>query len=194
MWDERYSDSEFVYGTEPNGFLAQVGHQLHGPVLCLADGEGRNSVWLAERGLDVHAVDASAVGIHKGQQLAARRGVTVRGIVADLSDFELGSRRWGAIVAIFAHLPPPLRARVHAASVAGLAPGGHLVLEAYTPRQLAHGTGGPPVLDMLFEPAVIERELAGLRFEVLREVERDVIEGEYHTGRAAVLQAFATKP
>ena len=196
MWDERYGKPGFAYGTAPNDFLREHAHRLPaGPVLCLAEGEGRNATWLAQReDLEVHAVDGSEVGVRKTAELAAERGVTVRARHADLADLDLGEDCWAGIVAIWAHLPLPLRQRVHAAGVRALKPGGVLLLEAYTPRQLEHRTGGPPVLSMLCEPDDLRAELAGLHFERLEELEREVHEGPYHHGTSAVVQIVARKP
>ena len=193
MWDERYAEDGFAYGLEPNAFLAAHADALRGPVVCLAAGEGRNAVWLAQQGLEVHAVDLSPVGVAKTRALAAERGVTVEAQVADLATFDLGEARWGGIVAIFAHPPEPIRRRVHGAIPVALRPGGTLLMEMYTPRQLQHRTGGPPVLPMLYEPADIRSQLEGLSFERFEEIERDVVEGRYHTGRAAVLQVVGRR-
>ena len=194
MWNERYADPEFAYGTAPNDFLREVGPSLHGPVLCLASGEGRNAVWLAEQGLEVHGVDISSEGVAKTHRLAEQRGVTVHAHVGDLSEYDLGDSRWGAIVGIFAHLPPAVRERVHRAIPTALKPGGQLVLEMYTPRQLAFGTGGPPVEPMLYTEELVRSHMPQLHYDRLAEVEREVVEGKYHTGRAAVLQVLATRP
>lgn len=193
-WDARYSEPGYAYGTEPNDFLREVAGRIPpGPVLCVAEGEGRNAVWLAGRGHDVVAVDNSGVGLAKAARLAASRGVTVRTIVADLAEFAIEPGAWAGIVAIFAHLPPPVRARLHRAAVAGLRPGGAFVLEAYTPRQLEFGTGGPPALELLMSLTDLRAELAGLELVIAREVERDVVEGRYHTGRAAVVQVLGKR-
>ena len=194
MWDQRYAEAGFAYGTEPNDFLRDHADQLQSPVLCLASGEGRNEVWLAERGLEVHGVDASAVGVEKTRRLADERGVQVHVEVADLATWDLGRERWGSIVAIFAHLPPPVRSRVHACLLEALVPGGLLLMEAYSVRQLAFGTGGPPNEAMLYTEALLRTELQGFTFERLEAIERDVVEGKYHTGRAAVLQVLARRP
>lgn len=194
MWDARYSKEGHVYGTAPNDWLAASASALSSPVICLAAGQGRNAVWLAEQGLEVHAVDGSKVGVERTRALAAERGVTVHARHADLADFELGEDRWGGVVTIFAHLPPDLRARVHRAIARGLRKGGALVLEAYTPRQLGRGTGGPPVVEMLYEPDAIRAELAGLDIRTCREVERSVSEGWAHTGLASVMQLVAVRP
>ncbi len=157
-------------------------------------GEGRNAAHLAQLGHAVTAVDASSAGIAKTERLCAERGVAIECVHADLADFDLGEARWSGIVSIFAHLPPPLRQRVHAAIPAALRPGGILLLEAYTPRQLQHGTGGPPVAELMMSEAVLRNELAGLEILHLQELEREVIEGRGHTGTGAVVQLIARRP
>jgi SAM-dependent methyltransferase len=194
FWDRRYAESAYAYGTEPNDFLAEVAGRIPpGPVLCLAEGEGRNAVWLAGRGHAVTAVDASAAGLAKAAALARARGVALETVVADLAAFPIRPGAWSAVVAIFAHLPPPLRRSVHRAAAGGLAPGGVFVLEAFTPRQLAFGTGGPKKAEMLYTPDDLREDLARLELEIIREAERDVVEGLYHTGRAAVVQVLGRR-
>ncbi len=194
MWDERYSEPGFAYGTEPNDFLRERAAQLQpGRTLSLAEGEGRNAVFLAGLGHEVTAVDASAVGLDKARQLAAERGLDIDTRVADLAAFEIEAGGWDNIVSIFCHLPPEVRRRLHRAVVAGLRPGGMLLLEAYTPAQIALGTGGPPVAELTMTLGALREELAGLNFLHAAEREREVIEGRYHTGRAAVVQVLARK-
>jgi SAM-dependent methyltransferase len=171
-----------------------VAPRLAGPVLCLGEGEGRNAVFLAAQGLEVTAVDLSPVALDKAQRLAAERGVRITTAVADLADFGLGEARWGAIVSIWCHLPPWLRTKVHRAAVVALEPGGHFVLEAYTPRQLAFDTGGPRSEDLLYEPQSLRDDLAGLELLRCEELERKVHEGDWHRGRSAVVQVLARKP
>ncbi len=192
LWDRRYAEAGWAYGTEPNAFLAECAPRLpRGRALCLADGEGRNGVHLASLGFDVTSVDLSPVGLAKARELAASRGVALRTVACDLADFRIGVAEWDAIVAIFCHLPPALRADVHRRCVDGLRPRGAFVLEAYAPRQLEFRTGGPPVLEMLMDVATLRRELDGLTFETALETERDVLEGRCHTGRGAVTQILA---
>lgn len=194
FWERRYSEPAYAYGTEPNGFLVEVAGRIPpGPILCLAEGEGRNAVWLAGRGRAVTAVDASAAGLAKAAALARSRSVRIAMIAADLASFTIEPGAWSAIVAIFAHLPPPLRRTVHRAVALGLAPGGVFILEAFTPRQLALGTGGPQKAELLYTLDDLREDLAGLDLEIGRELERDVVEGRYHTGRAAVLQVLARR-
>jgi SAM-dependent methyltransferase len=195
MWDDRYSAPTYAYGTEPNDFLKSVAGRIPaGPVLCLAEGQGRNAVFLASLGHDVLAVDQSPVGLERARELAASRSVKIATEVADLSSFIIEPERWSGIVAIFTHLPPALRARAFAAAVRGLAPGGAFVLEAYSPKQLEYGTGGPKDVSMLMSLDAVRTELAGLRIERGVEIEREIHEGEYHQGRSAVLQILAFKP
>lgn len=195
-WDERYGDAEYAFGTEPNDFLRDETGRIPsgGDVLCLADGEGRNGVYLAEQGYTVCSVDLSEVGLEKANRLAVQRGVSIETVVADLAEYAVGEARWDGIVSIFCHLPSAVRASLHERVVAGLKPGGVFILEAYTPDQLAHETGGPSSEDLLMTAAALGCELSGLDLAVKREVERDVIEGSFHTGRAAVVQIAGCRP
>lgn len=197
MWDQRYSEPGFAYGTEPNDFLRENA-ELHlpagGAILSLAEGEGRNAVFLAKRGFRVTGVDGSAVGLEKARKLAAQHGVELQTVVADLADFDLGVDRWDGVVSIWCHTPSALRTRLHRAVVAALKPGGVLLLEAYTPKQLGHKTGGPPVSDMLMTASALREELAGLDLLVADEKEREVHEGKHHEGMSAVVQVVARKP
>jgi SAM-dependent methyltransferase len=192
-WDERYAATDFYYGAEPNDFLRAQAATLppRGRVLCLAEGEGRNAVFLSGLGHAVTAVDGSAVGLAKARRLAAEHGTAISAVVADLEDFVIEPVAWDAIVSIWCHLPRDLRARVHRACVVGLRPGGIFLLEAYTPQQLAFGTGGPATADLMPTLAQLRAELAGL--EVLRatELERTVHEGQGHHGPSAVVQILA---
>ena len=195
MWDERYATDEYLYGTEANAFLTSVIDRIPpGRVLCLAEGEGRNAVWLAEQGRSVTAVDASPVGLDKARQLAAERGVHIDAVVADLADYPIPADHWDAIVSIFCHIRPDLRLDLHRRSVRGLRPGGVFVLEAYTPAQLRYRTGGPPHEAMLMTLAGLRQELAGLDFVHAVECEREVVEGRLHHGLGAVVQVVAIRP
>lgn len=132
-------------------------------------------------------------GLAKARQLAAARGVEIETVVSDLEHFEIKPGAWKGIVSIFAHLPPPLRRRIHARVVRGLRPGGAFILEAYTPAQLAFDTGGPKSPELLMTLASLRDELAGLAFTIGRELEREVIEGSGHTGWGAVVQVLARR-
>lgn len=194
MWDERYSDEEYAYGKKPNDFLVEAAHHIpKGRVLCLAEGEGRNAVYLARQGYQVVAVDSSSVGMRKADALAKEHGVEIETVVADLDNFEIEAGAWDGIVSIFCHLPPAIRHTLHEKLVAGLRPGGVLVLEAYTPEQLKFKTGGPADAQLTMNLDSLRQELTGLDFEHALEIERDIHEGLYHNGRGEVVQLIARK-
>lgn len=194
MWDDKYAVEDYVYGTEPNEFLRQHYQTLpKGKLLCLAEGEGRNAVFLAQQGYKVTAVDGSRVGLAKAKKLAQKKNVSIDIVQADLAHFELGISQWDGIVSIFCHLPPELRQRVHAQVVKALKPNGVLLLEAYTPDQLQYATGGPPVAEMMMTQMLLAQELNGLEFSHLQQLERHVVEGTGHHGKGAVVQLIAKK-
>lgn len=196
FWNQRYAGSEFFYGTHPNAFIAEQADLIPpGPVLCLAEGEGRNAVFLAERGHAVTAMDQAEAGLAKARRLAATRGVPLATFVGDLSDFAIAPGAWSGIVATFVHLPPPLRRDIHRRVAAGLRPGGVFLMEAYTPDQVKHRTGGPvnqPELLMRLDD--LRLEFPGLELVIARELERDVFEEPGHRGRGAVVQLAARQP
>ena len=197
MWDERYNDKEYVYGTDPNDFLKETVASLKissGKCLLLADGEGRNGVFMAEQGFDVTSVDYSAPGLEKAQSLAQARNVKITTVQADLANYEMGTEQWDCIVGIHCHFPPPIRAKVLAALPGSLKPGGYFLLECYTPEQIKNGTGGPPSPDFMYSKQILGDALDG-QLEVTRneELEREVVEGKYHTGKANVVQFIGKK-
>lgn len=194
FWNNRYARPQYVYGETPNAFVAEMASQIPaGPVLCLAEGEGRNAVHLATLGHRVLAVDQSEAGLAKARQLAAARGVEIETVLADLQNFSIEPGVWAGIIATFAHLPPAIRYKVHAQVVHGLRPGGVFLLEAYTPAQLAFDTGGPKSPELLMALADLRDELADLELLIGREIEREVIEGDGHTGRGAVVQILGRR-
>lgn len=199
FWDQRYGEPGFAFGEAPNAFLASQASLLvpGGRALVPGDGEGRNGVWLASQGMHVMTVDASPIGVSKAQRLAASRGVTIDAHCADLADWDWPVGTCDLVVSIYLHFPPEVRGWMHAAMVAALAPGGRVLLEAYTPRQLAHrarGTvGGPPDPAMLFEPDLLSADFAGTTIERLEEAEVDLAEGSRHVGRSAVVRLVARR-
>ncbi len=196
MWEERYSSPEFAYGKEPNDFVREMAPKIAegGRVLCLAEGEGRNAVFLASRGHSVMAMDRSNAGLAKARMLAEERGVSIETVQGDLATFDLGASQWDAIVSVFAHCPPDVRARVHGAIAAALKPGGVLILEAYGPEQLNYKTGGPPSLDLLMSVDVLKEELAGLELDIAAQLVRELHEGRYHDGEGAVVRVLGHRP
>jgi len=195
-WDERYQKDEFHYGTEPNDFLRdQVGEIKSGRrVLCLAEGEGRNAIYLARQGFEVTAVDQSAVGLGKLEAWALEEGLKVTLQLADLADYDPGEGAYDAVISIWCHLPIALRERVHQKVIRALSPGGVVILEAYHPRQLDYKTGGPPVPELMMTAEALEREFEGLKIERLVELDRDIEEGIGHSGKSAVVQFLGRKP
>lgn len=195
MWDSRYDNEEYVYGTLPNDFLkVSIDHlKPGGELLCLAEGEGRNSVWLAEQGFNVTAVDSSPIGLKKAQNLASQRGVSITTIVADLAQYELGANRWDGVISIFCHLPPTLRENLHRAIPASLKPEGILILEGYHPRQLEYKTGGPPTAELMITEQQLRDELNPLQILHCQELDREIMEGSLHHGLGAVVQFIGKK-
>jgi SAM-dependent methyltransferase len=196
FWDHRYGGEEYVYGTDPSDFLAERCSVFApgGEILCLADGEGRNGVFLATRGLRVTGVDSSAVGLAKAARLAAERGVQLETVLADLGKWDLGDARWDGVVSIWAHLPAEIRAALHPRLARALRPGGVLLLEHYHPRQIAYGTGGPSDPTLMLTLAELEAAFPDwLRLHTF-EGERLVIEGNGHGGKSYVTQAILKKP
>jgi SAM-dependent methyltransferase len=196
IWNERYAASGYFYGTEPNDFLREQAHFIPagGTVLCLGEGEGRNAVFLAQRGYDVVALDQSPVGLAKAQQLAASRSVSIRTSMTDLSGYRFDGGTWDGIVSIWCHLPQAVRSTLHRQVLGGLKPGGVFLLEAYTPQQLLHGTGGPKEVDLLPTLAELRRDLEGMEILHAAELERMVREGTGHAGVSSVLQIVSRRP
>ena len=193
MWNERYSSSEFAYGTEPNSFLVQNAKLLTSPVLSLAEGEGRNAVFLASLGLDVLGVDASDVGLAKAQKLAASRGLAIRTEVADLASYEPPENHYGSVISIWAHLPSHVRSRLYPLLERSLKPGGIILFESYTPAQLSRNTGGPKDPDLLMDLTELLKHFPNCEPIIAQETEREIIEGKFHTGLAHIVQFIARK-
>ena len=193
MWDERFAGENFFYGMQPNDFLREQVHKLHGKILSLAEGEGRNAVFMAQQGLNVLGVDGSVVGLAKAQQLAKQQGVTIDTLVVDLADYTPAANGFDGAVSIFAHLPPALRQAVHHKVEAALKPGGIFILEGYSKAQIHNDTGGPKNIDMLYDQAELIQELPSCELLLAQTIEREVLEGQGHTGLASVVQIVARK-
>jgi SAM-dependent methyltransferase len=195
MWNERYAEPEFAYGKEGNDFLKQqLNKPGKGKVLCLAEGQGRNAVYLAGLGYDVTAADLSTVGLERTKELAGEKGVAVDTLHVDLGEYRLANQAWDGIVCIFGHFPPSVRTHVLKQIPAGLKPGGFLLMEVYSVDQLNYGTGGPKEASMLYQLDEL-RQLLGpdWEFTVLQQTEREVHEGPYHNGNSSVIQVFGRK-
>jgi hypothetical protein len=197
FWDQRYDREDYIFGTRPNAFLERQAPRLpvNGRALAVADGEGRNGVFLAERGLQVDTFDGSAVAVGKARRLAEARGVALNAEVADVAEWPWPVETYDVVAAIFIQFAPPdLRSRMFFGMRGALRPGGLLLLEGYRPEQLAYRTGGPSVPEHLYTEELLRREFAG--FDVLELAAYDAVldEGSAHAGMSAVIDLVARKP
>jgi SAM-dependent methyltransferase len=195
MWDERFSQVESVYGEEPNAFLREQASRLQPgmKVLVPADGYGRNGVWLAQQGMHVHTVDLSPVGVERARKAAHAGGVQMTIEQADLVVWNWPVAEFDAVAAIFLHLPPELRAQVHASMLRALKPGGIVILEAFSPAQLKHSSGGPKQAELLYTTDMLRKDFAQAEALELEEKEVHIHEGHMHSGLAAVVRAVFRK-
>lgn len=197
MWDRRYAEGGYLFGTEPAAFLVNHARWLTpgARALVVADGEGRNSVFLAERGLAVTAMDVSPVGVDKARELARQRGVSVDYQVADVLGWDWEPEAYDLVVAVFIQfLTPAQRATVFDAMVRTLRPGGRLLLHGYRPEQVDLGTGGPPNRDHMYTEDLLAQAFADLQVEVLESYDASLSEGPGHAGPSALIDLVATKP
>ena len=195
-WNSRFSEEGYLFGTEPNHWLREhSGHWSPGQrVLSVADGDGRNSVWLARQGLQVEAFDISEVGVAKAQKLAALHGVVVSCSVADCDSYAWPSSAFDGVAAIFVQFADPaMRTRMFANMVRSLKPGGVLVLQGYGLKQLEYKTGGPGEASHLYTEELLRGSFAGMDVVTLREYEADLAEGSGHSGRSALVGLVARK-
>ncbi len=196
MWNERYAAQGFLFGTEPADFLRREAVRLKpgSRVLCVADGEGRNSVFLAGQGHAVTAFDASIVGVEKARKLAAKAGVSVAYNVAGIEDWDW-SQEYDAVVGVFIQFAPPdLRAKLFGWLAQAVAPGGMLLLHGYAPRQVAYGTGGPPCADNMYTEGLLRDSFGGLEVLHLADYDAEIDEGPGHSGKSALVDLVARKP
>ena len=193
FWNERYASDEYLYGSDPNSFLVEQADLLTGPVLSLSEGEGRNAVFLALLGLKVHGVDISEVALTKATALAELNNVEIQTEVADLAIFKPEENFYGSVISISAHLPSSIRANLYPLVEKCLKPGGIITLEAYSESQLTRNTGGPKDIDMLMTIDKLQCEFPNCEPILVRELEREISEGEGHSGLASVVQFVARK-
>ncbi len=195
-WNRRYAGDEFLFGTEPNAWLREHVGSLPtaGRLLCVADGEGRNSVWLAQQGFQVDAFDIASRAVDKARAFARRQNVSVNFALADVDGFGWPEAAYDGVAAIFVQFADPdTRARLFARIVHSLKPGGVLVLQGYTPKQLDYRTGGPSILSHLYTPALLESAFRELSIIELREYEAEVREGQGHSGLSALIGLVARR-
>ncbi|MFZ3352353.1 MAG: class I SAM-dependent methyltransferase [Xanthobacteraceae bacterium] len=196
-WQTRYATPEYAFGKSPNYFLESCKRLLprSGRALAVADGEGRNGVWLAEQGLEVVSIDFSPAAQRKAKALATERDVKVTFELVDVHNWNYPSAAFDVVAEIFTQFSNPAdRARKWAGMSKALKPGGLLIIQGYTPKQLEYGTGGPKEIENLYTRAMLEQEFGGLRELSLVEEERDIHEGTSHGGMSAVINLTARKP
>lgn len=197
MWDKRYLAKDYVYGTEPSRFLKLNTEFLQAgdTALAVADGEGRNSVFLAEQGLKVTAMDSSSVGLEKARRLAADRGAEVDFQLADLRDWDWGATQYDVVAAIFIQFADPaFRAEIFNGMERALKPGGLLMLHGYTPKQIEYGTGGPPVPELLYTRDMLTDRFGDWDIVRLEAYEAELNEGHGHSGMSALIDLIARPP
>ncbi|MDH4275038.1 MAG: class I SAM-dependent methyltransferase [Gammaproteobacteria bacterium] len=199
FWNERYSENGFAYGTEPNVFLVEsrrYWERKQGKALAVADGEGRNGVWLAKQGFDVLSVDASQAGLEKAQALAQRQQVSLRTLCVDLTAWTWPRAEFALVASIYVHFPEAIRKSMHRAMWDALAPGGILVLEAFRPEQVLnqYPSGGPRTLDMLYTLDMLRADFVGAEILFADELVTYLLEGKYHCGEGAVVRLVLRKP
>ena len=195
-WNQRYEGDSYLFGTVPNEWLRQhAAIWTKGDrVLCVADGEGRNSVWLAARGLSVEAFDIAEAGVEKARRLATAAGVKINCSVASCDEFSWPECAYDGVVAIFVQFADPdMRKHLFANMIRALKPGGRLVLLGYTPRQLEYRTGGPPFASHLYTEQLLRESFAELRILELKEFEANLAEGTGHSGRSALIGMVAIR-
>jgi SAM-dependent methyltransferase len=195
-WEQRFAAEGYLFGTEPSAFLSSQAHRLTpgGQALAVADGEGRNGVWLAEHGLGVLSVDFSPTALAKARQLAARRGIALQTAQADLVTWDWPDEAFDVVVAIFIQFAAPDdRNRIFAGIKQSLKQGGLLLMQGYRPEQLRYGTGGPPEIERLYIRALLERAFANFSELEITEHDSSIAEGTAHVGMSALIDLVARK-
>lgn len=193
FWDERYAEPYFVYGEAPNAFFeSRLKELAPGKLLLPCEGEGRQAIYAAAQGWEVDAFDQSEVGREKALQWAAKAGLSFRYTLQDATSYQ-PKAEYDAVALIFAHLPAAHRQQFHRHMAAALQPGGVLLLEGFTPAQLAYTSGGPKDISMLFTAEMLQADFASLEIEWLEEEHVVLNEGPYHQGEAAVIRLIARK-
>jgi SAM-dependent methyltransferase len=195
-WNRRFAGQSFLFGTAPNAWLREHADRWRpgDRVLCVADGEGRNSVWLAGRGVVVDAFDIAEVGVAKARTLAAERGVAVNFAVSDCDAYVWPKAACDGVAAIFVQFADPAsRESLFLNMKSCLKPGGTLVLQGYTPKQLEYKTGGPPFASHLYTETLLRKAFADLDIVELREYEAELTEGSGHRGHSALIGLVARR-
>ncbi len=196
MWNKRFSTPDYVFGVEPNAFLVSQASRLgHGHALALADGEGRNSVWLAQQGFTVDAFDFSAPAVEKAKALAAKHQVSLDFKCSAWQDFHWQPAHYDLVVGIFFQFATPDdRTKLFEKIEQSLKPGGMLVIQGYGTNQLAYKTGGPDKLEHLYDEDLLRRSFSGYDIQVCETYETTLQEGVCHSGMSALVGFVARKP
>ena len=192
-WNQRYKDNEIVYGYEPNEFLKEfIDKNKPGTILFPAEGEGRNSIYAAQKGWTATAFDFSEVAKEKALQMAAQKNLTINYTIDGLDTYQ-APEQFNAIALIYVHMPPALRTAVHNKMIQALKPGGYLVLEAFSKSQLGKQSGGPTDINLLFDTDTLSSDFATLDIIQLESIETTLKEGPYHEGPASIVRLLAMK-
>ncbi|OSI17318.1 class I SAM-dependent methyltransferase [Neisseria dumasiana] len=196
QWDERYQTEEYVFGTEPNEFIARIRAYLptQGKALDLATGEGRNGIFLAQLGLKTEGVDMSLRGLEKAQKLAQQKGVDFTTRMANITEMDMPPEHYAVITSVFCHFSEPERTRTMQRIVHALQPGGLFAGVFYHPDQIAYGTGGPSDPALLGTPEEMQQALSGLEWLVAEHSVREMNEGSRHQGMSSVICLLGKKP
>ncbi|MEX5727249.1 SAM-dependent methyltransferase [Rhodovulum iodosum] len=197
MWNDRFAGEDYVYGTEPADFLRREAGRLApgARVLSVAEGEGRNAVWLAGQGMDVTAIDAAPNAVAKARRLARARGVEVTFHLADVTAWDWEAGVFDAVLGIFIQFAPPeVQAEVIEGMKRSTRPGGLVLLHGFAERQAGYGSGGPPNPAQLYTPDLLRARFDGFDLLVLRDYDAEIDEGRGHSGRAGLVDLVARRP
>lgn len=195
FWNARYKEPQYAYGKEPNDFLRSVTTRLkpNSTILCLAEGEGRNAVFLTENNHYVTAVDYSQEGLNKLAELASEKKLSIETICIDLTHYKIEENKWDAIVCIFGHFPSELRQTIFTQVYPGLNNGGIFVMETYHKDQVNYKTGGPQTSELLYSEEELQSDFSEFKNISIKTCTKEIQEGKYHKGTSAVIQVFAIK-
>jgi hypothetical protein len=194
IWNERYSQEEYVYGEEPNVFIAEQLNKLQNGIIILpCEGEGRNAVHAASQGWIVNSFDSSEAGKTKAIQLADKMGVSIEYEIADAVSADYRESSADAVAFIYAHFPPAIRKQIHQKAISWLKPGGKIIIEAFNPAQLQNSSGGPKDISMLYTEEIIREDFQELNIELIETLQTTLQEGKYHQGKADIIRFVGSK-
>jgi SAM-dependent methyltransferase len=194
FWNDRYAETEYVYGEDPNIFFAEQLKLLKPGIIILScEGEGRNAVFAANNGWKVFAFDSSEEGKAKAMKLAEKKGALLDYLIGDAAEINSTDNSADVVALIYAHLPLEVRKQLHQKAVQWLKPGGRLILEAFNPAQLGNTSGGPKDLTLLYTENILKQDFEGLQIEFIQTLQTTLNEGKYHEGKADIIQFIGIK-